>query len=101
MSFVHLHNHSEYSFLDGMCRIDDALERAKSLGMPALAITDHGGLFGAFKFYIKALEQGIKPIIGVEAYKAKKSRFDKQTGVDRDQNHLILLAKNLKGYKNL
>ncbi len=101
MSFVHLHNHTEYSFLDGMCRIDDALERAKSFGMPAVAITDHGGLFGAFKFYIKAIEQGIKPIIGVEAYKAKRSRFDKQPGVDRDQNHLILLAKNLAGYKNL
>ncbi len=101
MSFVHLHNHTEYSFLDGMCRMDDALEKAKSFGMPALAITDHGGLYGAFKFYIKAIEQGIKPIIGVEAYKAKRSRFDKQVGVDRDQNHLILLAKNLAGYKNL
>lgn len=101
MSFVHLHNHTEYSFLDGMCRIDDALEKAKSFGMPALAITDHGGLYGAFKFYIKAIERGIKPIIGVEAYKAKRSRFDKQIGVDRDQNHLILLAKNLTGYKNL
>ncbi len=101
MSFVHLHNHSEYSFLDGMCRMDDALEKAKSLGMPAVAITDHGGLYGAFKFYIKALDLGIKPIIGVEAYKAKKSRFDRQVGIDRDQNHLVLLAKNLAGYKNL
>lgn len=101
MSFVHLHNHTEYSFLDGMCRIDDALEKAKSLGMPALAITDHGGLYGAFKFFIKAKEQGIKPIIGVEAYKAKNSRFDKQPGLDRDQNHLLLLAKNQVGYKNL
>ncbi len=101
MSFVHLHNHTEYSFLDGMCRMEEALEKAAGFGMPALAITDHGGLYGAFKFYLKARDLGIKPIIGVEAYKAKRSRFDKQNGVDRDQNHLILLAKNLAGYKNL
>lgn len=101
MSFVHLHVHTEYSLLDGMCRIDDVLQRAKDLNMPALAITDHGSMYGAFKFFIKAKEIGIKPIIGVEAYKAKKSRFDKQPGVERDQNHLVLLAKNLDGYKNL
>ncbi len=101
MSLVHLHSHSEFSFLDGMCRMDDALARAKELGMPALALTDHGGLYGAFKFYMKAQEYGIKPIVGVEAYKAKNSRLDKQAGIDRDQNHLILLAKNFTGYKNL
>lgn len=101
MSFVHLHSHTEYSLLDGMCKIEDVLGRAKELGMPALAITDHGALYGAFKFYIKAKELGIKPIIGVEAYKAKRSRFDKQPGLERDQYHLTLLSKNLTGYKNL
>ncbi len=101
MSFVHLHVHTEYSLLDGMCRVGDVLKKAKDLGMPAVAITDHGSLYGAFKFFIKAKEIGIKPIIGVETYKAKKSRFDKQPGVERDQYHLVLLAKNLTGYKNL
>ncbi len=101
MSFVHLHCHSEFSLLDGMARMEETLARAKEMGMPALAITDHGGLYGAFKFFIKAKNYGIKPIIGVETYKAKNSRFDKQPGVDKDQNHLILLAKNLQGYKNL
>ncbi len=101
MSFVHLHCHTEYSLLDGMCRIEDLIGRAKELGMPAVAITDHGALYGAFKFYIKAKELGVKPIIGVEAYKAKHSLLDKQTGLERDQYHLPLLAKNLNGYKNL
>lgn len=101
MSFVHLHTHSEYSLLDGMCRLDDMIARAKEQRMPAVALTDHGALYGAFKFFIKAKEARIKPIIGVEAYKAKKSRFDKQPGVEKDQNHLVLLAKNLTGYKNL
>ena len=101
MSFVHLHTHSEYSLLDGMARIEDLLTKAQELGMTALALTDHGALYGAFKFYIKAKEYGIKPIIGVEAYKAKKSRFDKQANTERDQNHLVLLAKNLAGYQNL
>ncbi len=101
MSFVHLHNHTEFSLLDGMSRMEDGIKKAKELGMPALAITDHGALYGAFKFYIKAKSYGIKPIIGVETYKAKNSRFDKQPSVDRDQNHLLLLAKNLTGYQNL
>lgn len=101
MSFVHLHNHTEYSLLDGMSRMDDSLQKAKELGMPALAVTDHGALYGAFKFFLKAKEYGIKPILGVEAYKAKNSRFDKQPNINRDQNHLLLLAKNLKGYQNL
>ncbi len=101
MSFVHLHVHSEYSLLDGMGRVEDLLEKAKALGMPALAITDHGALYGAFKFFLKAKEIGIKPIIGVETYKAKKSRFDKQPALEKDQFHLVLLAKNLQGYKNL
>ena len=84
-----------------MCKIEDLLGRAKELGMPAVAITDHGALYGAFKFFIKAKDMGIKPIIGVETYKAKKSRFDKQPGLERDQSHLVLLAKDLEGYKNL
>ncbi|MBI2641840.1 DNA polymerase III subunit alpha, partial [Candidatus Roizmanbacteria bacterium] len=101
MSFVHLHTHTEYSLLDGMGRIEDLLKRALSYNMPALAITDHGALYGAFHFYIKAKELGIKPIIGVEVYKAKNSRFDKQANIDRDQFHLVLLAKDLEGYQNL
>ncbi len=101
MSFVHLHTHSEFSLLDGMCRIDDLVAKAKSYNMSAVALTDHGALYGAFKFFLAAKDIGIKPIIGVETYKAKNSRLDKQTGVDRDQNHLVLLAKNLQGYKNL
>src|SRR3989338_6655249 len=101
MSFVHLHNHTEFSLLDGMARVEESIQKAKELGMPALAITDHGALYGAFKFFLKAKEYGVKPIIGVEAYKAKNSRFDKQISIDRDQNHLILLAKNLNGYQNL
>ena len=101
MSFVHLHTHSEFSLLDGMCRIDDLVAKEKSYNMSAVALTDHGALYGAFKFFLAAKDIGIKPIIGVETYKAKNSRLDKQTGVDRDQNHLVLLAKNLQGYKNL
>ncbi len=101
MSFVHLHVHTEHSLLDGMCRIEELLEKTKALGMSAIAITDHGALYGAFKFYIKAKEYGIKPIIGLEAYKAANSRLDKQPGVDIDQYHVVLLAKDLTGYKNL
>lgn len=101
MSFVHLHTHTEYSLLDGMTRIDDLMKKALEYQMPAVAITDHGALYGAFKFFIKARDAGIKPIIGVETYKAKKSRFDKQPNAERDQNHLLLLCKNLTGYQNL
>ena len=101
MSFVHLHLHTEYSLLDGMCRIEETIARAKEMGMPAVAITDHGNMYGAFKFFIKAKEMGVKAIIGVEIYKAKKSRFDKQPHQEKDQFHLVLLAKNLQGYKNL
>ena len=101
MSFVHLHNHSEYSLLDGMAKIDALISAAKRQNMPAVAITDHGALYGAFKFFIKAKDAGIKPIIGVELYKARHSRYDRQNGMDKDQFHLVLLAKNLVGYKNL
>jgi len=99
--FVHLHNHSEYSLLDGLSRIDPMVEEAKKLGMSAIAITDHGNLYGAIKFYKKCLAEGIKPIIGCEIYVAKRNLHDKEAGVDKDYNHLILLAKNLAGYKNL
>ena len=101
MSFVHLHAHTEYSLLDGMARIKDILAKAKEYNMPAVAITDHGALFGAFKFFIKAKEAGIKPIIGCEVYKAKGSRLDKNGSEDRDRFHLLLLAKNNTGYQNL
>jgi len=100
--FVHLHNHSQYSLLDGACRIDDMLEEAVKMKMPALAITDHGNLFGAIEFYTKARKQKIKPIIGIEAYVAPESRHDKTPkGLTKSGYHLILLAKNLTGYKNL
>lgn len=99
--FVHLHNHSEYSLLDGLSRIDPMVEHAKELGMNSLAITDHGNLYGAIKFYKKCLAEGIKPIIGCEIYVAKRSLNDKEAGVDKDYNHLILLVKDLAGYKNL
>lgn len=99
--FVHLHNHSEYSLLDGLSRIDPMVEHAKRLGMTALAITDHGNLYGAIKFYKKCVAEGIKPIIGCEIYVAKRSHLDKEAGVDKDYNHLILLAKDFTGYKNL
>lgn len=101
MSFVHLHTHSEYSLLDGLPKVNDLLEAAKTHNMHALALTDHGAMYGIFDFYLKAKSCGIKPIVGVEFYKAKNSRFDKQPGVDRDQYHFVLLAKNYQGYKNL
>ncbi len=99
--FVHLHNHSEYSLLDGLSRIDPMIEHAKKLGMNSIAITDHGNLYGAIKFYKKCLSEGVKPIIGCEIYVAKRNLHDKEAGVDKDYNHLILLAKDLTGYKNL
>lgn len=95
--FVHLHVHTEYSLLDGVGKIDEYLERAKELGMSSLAITDHGNMFGVVEFYKKALKKGIKPIIGIEAYVAEK-KANERTG---DNFHLILLAKNIEGYKNL
>src|SRR5487761_1472864 len=99
--FVHLHNHSEYSLLDGLSKIKDMVQHVKDLGMTALAITDHGNMYGTIKFYIACKEAGIKPIIGCEIYMARRTRFDKEAGVDNDYNHLILLAKDFQGYKNL
>lgn len=99
--FVHLHTHSEFSLLDGLGKLDHLIERAKSFGMDALAITDHGAMYGSFKFYLKAKAAGIKPILGVETYVARRSRFDKEGKIDTDPYHLILLAKNDVGYRNL
>lgn len=101
-NFVHLHVHSEYSLLDGMCRIDKLLEKARKLRMPAVAVTDHGNMHSAIEFYLKAKEAGIKPVIGMEAYIAPGSRFEKKAqGVKDASFHLMLLAKNYTGYKNL
>lgn len=97
--FVHLHTHSHYSLLDGLSKIDDLLARIKELGMDAVAITDHGVLYGAVEFYKKARKAGIKPILGVEAYVAPRDRFSREPG--ERYNHLILLAENLTGWKNL
>ena len=99
--FVHLHIHSEFSLLDGANRIKDLPVRAKELGMDAMAITDHGVMFGAIDFYKACKKEGIKPIIGCEVYVAPRSRFDREPGIDNKYNHLILLAKNNQGYKNL
>ena len=101
MSFVHLHVHTEYSLLDGDCRIEQLVARAKELGQTALAITDHGVMYGAVAFYKACCAAGIKPIIGCEVYVAPRSRFDKEHGVDSEYTHLILLCKNETGYKNL
>ena len=99
--FVHLHVHSEYSLLDGANRIKDLPVRAKELGMKSIAITDHGVMYGVIDFYKACKKEGIKPIIGCEVYVAPRSRFDKEPNIDNKYNHLILLAKNNLGYKNL
>lgn len=99
--FVHLHTHTEYSLLDGLAKIKDLMARTRELGMKSLAITDHGAMYGVIKFFLAAREAGVKPIIGVEAYQAARSRLEKQNGADNDQHHLLLLAKNNTGYHNL
>ena len=99
--FVHLHIHSEFSLLDGANRIKDLPVRAKELGMDAIALTDHGVMYGAIDFYKACKKEGVKPIIGCEVYVAPRSRFDKEPNIDNRYNHLILLAKNQQGYKNL
>lgn len=101
MSFVHLHVHTEYSLLDGVSRLNKLCSAAKERGQNAIAITDHGNLFGAVDFYKEAKKAGIKPIIGCEVYVAARSRFDKVHGVDSTRHHLVLLCKNETGYKNL
>lgn len=102
-AFIHLHVHSVYSILDGCLKISDLVETVNKLGMPALALTDHGNLFGAVEFFKKARSQGLKPIIGCEVYIAQKSRFEKKPGNGEDTGnyHLLLLVKDEKGYRNL
>jgi DNA polymerase-3 subunit alpha len=99
-SFVHLHVHTEFSLLDGACRIKELVARAKELGMPAVAMTDHGVMYGAIDFYQACMKAGIKPIIGCEVYCATRSRFDREAA-DRSQAHLLLLAQDVDGYRNL
>lgn len=101
MAFTHLHLHTEYSLLDGACRIEPMLDKIKSMGQDSVAITDHGVMYGVLKFYKEAKKRGIKPIIGCEVYVAKNSRHDKVHGVDSERYHLTLLCKNNKGYRNL
>lgn len=99
--FVHLHVHSEYSLLDGACRIERLAEKVKALGQPAVAITDHGVMYGAIEFYHAAKKAGVKPIIGCEVYVAPRTRFDKQHRVDSSPYHMVLLCENEEGYQNL
>jgi DNA polymerase-3 subunit alpha len=99
-NFVHLHLHTDYSLLDGACEIDRLMDRAAGLKMPAVAITDHGNLFGAVKFYEAALKRGLKPVLGCEVYVAATSRFDRSPEADRPF-HLVLLCENERGYRNL
>lgn len=100
-NFIHLHTHSHYSLLDGLSKIPDMVKKCKENGMDALAITDHGHMYGAIEFYKEANKAGIKPIIGVEAYIAPRGRLNKEPGVDNKRYHLTLLARNKEGYKNL
>ncbi|NMC11475.1 MAG: DNA polymerase III subunit alpha [Chloroflexi bacterium] len=101
MTFVHLHVHSEYSLLDGFCNLKKLVNRAKDMGMPAIALTDHGTMFGVIDFYNAALAAGIKPIIGLEAYLAANGMKDRDPQADKKSTHLLLLAENETGYRNL
>ena len=101
MSFVHLHTHSHYSLLDGLAKIPGLVKRAKELDMPALALTDHGNMYGALECYKAAMKAGIKPILGIEVYLTAGSLYNKNGGMNDKRYHLILLAQNMEGYKNL
>jgi len=101
MSFAHLHVHTEYSLLDGFSNIKKLVKRVKELNMEHVAITDHGTMFGVIDFYKAAKAEGIKPIIGLEAYMAARTMKDKDSKLDRTSTHLLLLAENETGYRNL
>ena len=101
MSFVHLHVHTEYSLLDGACRISGMMDRVKELGQTAIAITDHGVMYGCIDFYKAAKAAGIKPIIGCEVYLTRRKMEDRIHGIDNDPYHLVLLCENRQGYENL
>ena len=101
MSFVHLHVHTEYSLLDGACRISGMMDRVRELGQSAIAITDHGVMYGCIDFYKAAKAAGVKPIIGCEVYVARRRMSDRVHGIDNDPYHLVLLCENRKGYENL
>ena len=99
--FVHLHCHSEYSLLDGLCRLKPLVNQAKALDMPAVALTDHGVMYGAIEFYRAAREAGVKPIVGCELYIARRDMRDKDPEADKKSHHLVVLAENDTGYQNL
>ena len=101
MSFTHLHLHTEYSLLDGACRIESLMDEVQRLGQSSVAITDHGVMYGVIDFYRAAKKRGIKPIIGCEVYMAARTRFDKLHALDSERTHLVLLCENNTGYKNL
>ena len=101
LNFTHLHVHTEFSLLDGSAKIKELVARCKELGMDSLAITDHGVMYGCIDFYKACKAEGIKPVIGCEVYVASKSRFDKEASDDNFYYHLVLLAKDNKGYSNL
>ena len=99
--FVNLHVHTEYSLLDGACRIKELISRVKELGQTAVAITDHGNMYGAVEFWNTARAEGIKPVIGCEVYVARRTRHDREPKLDSSPYHLILLCENNEGYRNL
>ena len=99
--YVHLHNHTEYSVLDGLTKIGPLMDHVSNLGMNAVAITDHGTMSGVIDFYKQAKKKSVKPIIGIETYVAVRKHTDKEPGKDKNRFHLILLAMNNKGYQNL
>ena len=101
MTFVHLHVHSEYSLLDGFSNIKQLVKRVQEMGMPAVALTDHGSMYGVIDFYQAATAAGIKPIIGIEAYLAARTMQARDPQEDKKSSHLLLLAENETGYKNL
>ena len=101
MSFAHLHVHSEYSLLDGACRIKKLVSAVKASGQTSVAITDHGVMYGVIDFWRECKSQGIHPVIGCEVYVAPRSRFDKTPELDREYYHMVLLCENNEGYNNL